>query len=629
VAAVFVTTLAAVFFAGCGSGDKPPPPPAPKVETKAPPTPPPSPAPVAKVELKAPPAQVVLPILQLMPQTGMMAVALPPLTGINDKIIALARRLAPPDMNIDEQINAQVQIMAKDAGVPDAKSIADIFKGKGFDPDAPTGVFADFAPTAASAGKAIEVIKAGIEKDKAPEPAAPEGTAAKPAAPAPGAPIVPTPEQMEQAWKELQIPSMLAVAGVSDAAKAEATIKDIVAQPGSGIDASKVEELKKGDATFRSFDGGKLIYGIVGKQIFASNSMTLIDDALARMASGGAPTRYGTPECPASAPDEAVMIMRTDKIMPMVADLAPMLMSLNPQMAPFVNMQNLKELAQAYAGEDPIIATLAWTEKRIELLSRVDMAKHPAMAALTGEVKPLRLADLLPESTLLAFSQRFNKEMKENIKKNWLTALPPEVLKQQAVLQQVNQVLDMIGDEITLGIVGSDALPLMYVMVGLANPEQTKAMIQLLAPMTPVGEGEGEGEGEAPGAIQQLALPLPIPIFIAFPGDTLMLSNDKDKLKSAIGMFDKKESGGLLKSLVPPIDPATPISTLLSVKSDLITKVVLPLSSLTGGGIPPQFQDPINKVTSALKEVRMVNFMQGTWMEGSLALYFAEPAAAK
>jgi hypothetical protein len=233
----------------------------------------------------------------------------------------------------------------------------------------------------------------------------------------------------------------------------------------------------------------------------------------------------------------------------------------------------------------------------------------------------------LPESTLLAFSQRFNKEMKDNIKKNWMTALPPEVVKQQAVLQQVNQVLDMIGDEITVGVVGSDALPLVYLMVGLANPEQTKAMVQLLAPMTPAGEGEGEGEGE--GAVQQLALPLPIPVFIAFPGDTLMLSNDKDKLKSAIAMFDKKESGGLLKSLVPPVDPATPISTLFSVKSELITKVALPLSSLAGGGVPPQFQEPINKITSALHELRMVNFMRGTWMEGSLALYFAEPAAAK
>ena len=158
-------------FAGCGAKEAPAPPPQ-KVEPMPPVTEPPAPkaaepvpAPVAQPATGAV-APLTLPMLRLMPESAMFALAIPPLNGIVDKALALAKRIAPADFNVDEEVGKAISDIGKDIGTPDAKTFPDIAVAKGIQPDAPIGIFVDLTPTAVSAKEAFVAIAPALEAQK-------------------------------------------------------------------------------------------------------------------------------------------------------------------------------------------------------------------------------------------------------------------------------------------------------------------------------------------------------------------------------------------------------------------------------------------------------------------------------
>jgi hypothetical protein len=269
-----------------------------------------------------------------------------------------------------------------------------------------------------------------------------------------------------------------------------------------------------------------------------------------------------------------------------------------------------------YAGEDPGVITLAWTEKRIELLTRFDCAKHPGILEYAGEATPLRLAPLLPENTVLMLSMRFNDKLKENFKSGWLNALPPEVQQSPGLAQAVtyvNQVAEMIGDELTIGIAATTgSLPQIFLIAGLGNPEQTKGMIQISAPLTPSETYKGV-------EISLVAVPVPIPVYVAFPADTVMVSNDIAKLKAIIDLIQSKGTSKFLESLEPPFEANVPCYGALVLKTNILSDVIVPLSAF-GSGFPPEVMTPVNKVTEVIREIRATKDMKGSWIEGRMSV---------
>lgn len=618
---------------GCQKEEPPvptPAPEAPKAAETAPkalePTPAPEPAPappaapaIGPVE----PVPVTYELLKLEPEQSVFGVALPPLTGLVDKGTALAKRFVPEGTDVDAELNKKIAEIAVELGSPDAKTLAEIGTAKGIDLAAPCAVFVDystFMKKAADMSKSVKDAQAAAEAAKpaeaAPAEAAPaEGTATAAEQPptAPAAPVPPMPNPIDL------IPDMAAVFTCSDPAKAEASMKDVEASI-TIFDMSKKEDVVADDVTIHSYDGGRLGYFINGNKAVIGTSLDMLKSVANRF-KNPVQVRYGTAEWKASLPDEVVFVMRMNRLMPALMDMMSTMSTLDPTMAPQMEAQvkMMQDYVKVFSGDDPFIATLGWTEKAIEIMSRMDLSKHPDMKAFMGQTQPLRLATLLPEGTLLFLAQRFNNEMKQSIKNTWapLAAMPE--LQQEAgfvqVMGIVNQVIEVIGDEFTIGVTTSGGgMPAILAVAGLANPEQAKVLIGTLAPTTPT-------ETYSDVEISMLALPSPVPAYIAFPGDTAVVSNDLDKLKSMIDAVKNKTVSNLFASMNPPLDPAVPRQTALVLNSKLVTDVVLPLATIVGG-LPPDIQEPVTKLSTALREIRILSEEKDNWYDSAITVYF-------
>ncbi len=636
-----VTALALaqpLLLTGCGGCQQqepsPTPTPAPKAETpKAPEAPKAEPVKAEPPKPALAPMGEVVPVtydlLKLAPQSTMITLALPPLTGVLDKGVAFAKRILPAEANVDEAVADAIKQTAGDAGVPDAKSLAEIAAAKGLKADAPMAVYIDLSPSAASAKEALDKLKAEAEAKKAAaapaeakegDAAKAEGDAEKKEGDAPAAEVkANTPEMPDfnDLAKSLKEPAVGVVLGCSDAAKAEATIKEILDLAGGYVDPAKVEDSEVDGVKVHCYDPAKFAYAVAGDKLMASNSLAMLRDMLARVKAPAA-VRYGTTDCPASVADEAVLSIQADKIAPIVKDLYPALMATAPGSKPLTDAQkaSIDRSLDAMQGDDPLVTTLAWTDKKIELLTRYDLAKHPKAAEETGEVKPARLATMLPDNTAVMLCLRLNDKAKQMFKDGWLTSLPQELNKDDGLTQAmtyVNQIVDMVGDELSIGISGGvGGMPQLVLLAGLSKPDVAKGMLEMFAQLTPQDPYKNV-------EITLLSLPLPMPFYLAFAGDLLIVANDLEKIKGVIDLNEAKKASNFFASLDPALDPAHPMLGAMLVKSSIVTEVVIPMLSMFGG-VPAEMQMPIDKTTSVLREIRMVKDLNGSWVESRLSL---------
>jgi len=635
-ALILVMALAlgqSLLLGGCGGCQKEQPP-APTAKAQQP-VPPPAPV---KAQEPAPPAgpplgpvvPVTLNVLKLTPESAMVTLALPPVPALLDKGIALAKRVAPPGVDIDAQVAEAISEMAQDADVPDAKSLADIAKAKGFNADAPVALYIDFSPSAQSCKEALEVFKAEAQKSASttppPEPASKTEAAPKEgetpktegsAAPAP--PVEAKAPDMDKILASCKAPAIAAVIGCANPGEAATSINAILDSTPGYVDKGKVETVDVDGVAVKCYDPEKLAYAIAGDKLVVGNSLALVKQVLGRV-NAPAMVRYGTVECPASSPDEVVMLTRMDKVAPLVKDLLPAIVASQPAMAqmPPGQLDYLNKMLDSVAGDDPLVTTLEWTDKKVEFLTRCDLKKHPGLAEQAGEAQPLRLAQMLPETTQTMLSFRINSKTKEQFKTGWMDSLPPDVKSQAGVAQALTvagTVLDLLSDEITIGIAGSaGGLPQIYLLAGLANVDQAKNLLQTYnIPMTPSEPYNGV-------EISSLAVPSPLPFYVAFVENTFVLCNDQDKLKGIIDMAKAKTTSKFFSSLDPALDAATPRFITLLVKSGLISDIVKPMSAFFGG-IPAEVQGPLDKVTSAVRELLLTRDLKNNWLEDRLSIY--------
>ena len=613
---------------GCGGCQK---------EEQAAPAPKPLPAP-EKAKEAALPAEpplgpvvpVTLGLLKLTPESAMVTVALPPVTGLFDKGVALAKRMVPAGVDIDAAVTEAIVRMAQDAGAPDAKSLSEIAKAKGLNADAAMAVYIDLTATAESCKAAFEAMKKEQEAAPAPESAskteqAPkaEGASKTEASPAPAA----KPVDMEKVFASMKMPAVAGVIGCTDPAKAESTISEMLAGADGYVDPAKSETVDVNGVAVKCYDPDKLAYAIVGDKLVVGNSLALLKQVLGRI---NAPSmvRYGTIECLASSPDEVVMLTRMDKIAPLAKDLLPLIaasQSPTGQLPPG-QWDYFNKSLDASVGDDPLVTTVEWTDKKLEFLNRCDFAKHPALAALTGEAQPLRLAPMLPENTQMMLSMRLNDQTKQEFKSGWMDSLPPEVKSQAGVTQALtyfNEVLEVVGDEITAGVgPGPGGLPELYLLAGIANVDKAKTLFQTLVPAMPAMPAEPYNGVD----ISTLAVPM-MPFHFAFVDNTLVLCAGLDKLKGIIDMVKGKTTSKLFASLDPPMDPATPRYFAMLVKSSLITGIMTPLAIFVPS-ISSGLQGPtVGRLIDAVRELRMTKDLKGSWVEGRLTIHLSAPEA--
>jgi len=584
---VAIMTATPLLLTGCGGCQKEEPaptPPAPKAAPKAaaPEAAKPEAAPAAPMGAVVP---LTLDVLKLAPTNSMVAVALPPISGLYEKGLALAKRIAPEDLDIEGKVSDGIALMADGVGASDATSLADIAKTKGIDPDAPIGLFIDLAPIA----KGIAGSNAG---------------------------------ELSALGDALEFPGILLVLGCSDPAVLEATLKESLTLY-NDLDESKLEDIEAGGVVIHSYGANVLSYVTTDKQMLVSNSVAMIEGALAGMTSPAA-FSYGSKSMPASQPDEIVIMTWMNKLQPLIKDLLPTIMALSPDAAQYasMNMNLMIEALSAMDGDDPLVTTLALSDSEVDLISRMDISKHPKMIEYAGEPKPLRLAPLLPSNTLLALSIGLNEKTKKNIL-DTLANMPPELANEglQGAQESISKAFELIGDEITLGLTDMAlGMPAIFLMASMANPEEGKAYLTDLLSATPSGEKHGDVE------LMTLALPSPIPLHMAMANDVALLGNDLEKLKGIIELLQNNKQSDLFASLDPALDPATPRYSMLLFNSRLLSEVVIPLSGFAGGAIPPEASLIMNKVSEVVREIRAVNDVKNNILEKGLIIYL-KPAA--
>lgn len=558
------------------------------------PTPPPVAAPVMKKEPRPEPAfkPVVLDVLKMTPAKAQLALALPPLNGTLAKAIPLAKRIAPPDLDIEAKLNEFIVNAAKTAGAADAKTLGEVAAAKGINLDAPWGLFADFTKSVESGIAAAEKAKGDAPQDK---PAA----------------------MPKVDLKDVDPPSAVIVLGISDPVKVEATIKELT---GLNPDfyGKNLEPLTVGAVTINAIDD----YGY----FIADNKLALGSLDLLKSIAEGAATPvtlpYGTGDCPATAPDEGSLLIYSERLLPLLEKALPVI-DLGGDYSPFIAAQaaTLKSLLASPNGEDPIVTTFAWTEDKFEVNTRMDTYTHPGLLTFSGQAVPMKYAQMLPESTLAMVNLCLTPEWKKQITDVYLKEVP-KFTKDPGVAQGItigSQVINMLGQEITLGLAGAkDDFPSLFLMVGLSKPEQTQGLLSMLIP-------SGQPEKYKDIEIKPVQAEIPIPISFAFPGDMALFSNNIDKMKALIDLIQANGSTGLFAALNPPLDPAVPRYSSLLLNTGLWTDIVAPLNNLMSF-LPADVKPIGDKVSSIVREVRLMNEMDGTWQSSKLSVFVKNPA---
>ena len=152
-------------------------------------------------------------------------------------------------------------------------------------------------------------------------------------------------------------------------------------------------DTKEGDITVHA-SGDNRAYFISGDKVVASNSPAFAQAVAARIAKP-VPVSYGTAECPAGNPNEAVMLVRMDTVAGALPKVLPLAASLLPQLEKVPTDALLKFVPQGLTNE-PMIITLGAPEGRMKLSKRVNMAKQPVIKAAWGKAQPLAFASMLP-----------------------------------------------------------------------------------------------------------------------------------------------------------------------------------------------------------------------------------------
>lgn len=560
-------------LAGCGG--EAPPPPAPAA--------PPAPEPAAAPAVAAPPAPavdrpapdftpVVNDVLQYIPDSAQLAIALPPVNGTVDKVVPLAKRIMPPDVDVDKELENIIRDLAMDAEVPDAKTLGEIAAAKGVDLDGPIAVFADFNESFKKVGD-----KTAFTMD------------------------------------DLEPPAIAAVLCLKDAAKAEATLKELISL-NPDLSGNVGDPITAGDITIHVHD----VYGyfVVGNKM-TLGTLDLVKQVADRFAKP-ATLRYGSAECPATVPDEAAFLMRGKQFVSLLKRALPALDMLSDQAyaEPMV-LGQIKSLEEMLGdSDDPVVATIGLSKDRLEISSRLDTVAHPNAIPFSGAAAPLRYAQKLPEDTVAMWAFRLTPEFKKQITDVYLKSLPDEMTKNPQFAQGLsigNQLLTMLGEELTLGISGAkDAFPVLSLMIGLANPEPTKGLLQMLVPMQSM---EKHNEVD----INQIQAPIPIPISMAFAGDMVLISNDAEKMKGIIDLVLEDRTTGVLAAMNPPIPADTHRYSMFVLNSSLFSDVLLPLNAMLNF-LPSEAQPIMEKVSEVMREIRFMSEMDGQWMSTKLSV---------
>lgn len=597
--------LTLVLVSGCGSEEEEP-----ETTSQGAPTPAPLPDGEPGTPDTAPPGVAMgetvpetLAVLQYMPEGAQVAFAIPPVPGLIDDAAELGHAMAPPEADVDADIDEFFAGLGEKLGVEagDYETLADAL---GLDMASPLALFADFSGVVATAAAREAEAESAVE-----DPAALTDDS--------GAPRE-APELMEklegraaEVMEDVEQPAWVAVAGVADAEKAIAALQRV---------AGENEALRSASAGTETVGGVEIVtrggygYFLAGRHL-AFGDLHLLRGAAERVGQPAA-IRYGTVEAPAAESDEIVTLVYGGRFLPIMEEALP-LMGVSAQQTMLATAQlKMYEAMFSEDDDDPIIGTLACDRERLEMRWRVDTATHPGILEYAGPAHPLRLARYLPESTLAMLSFRFNDEYKAQIMNDVMPAVSASGDADMA-MQTVfaTQFLSQLGDEATIGVAeGAGPLPELYVLLGMADPASTRGVLEAFLPMASAGDHEGT-------PIQEVETPLGMPAYLSFLDDFALASTSEDGIRAVISRYKAGELSGLFASLDPPFDIEQPRYQATIIQTRIAEKL-LGAAAVFSADTPDTAE--FAPLLTALRELRTGKMIVDGWLTGHMTLYFGD-----
>lgn len=522
-------------------------------------------------------------VLALAPKEAQVAIALPPISESLDEYVAFLNKVAP-GLNVETELAEVVADLARDAKVEGAESFEEVAVARGLDASKPIAAYLDFS-------KSLEPIRTAQKGDDGGEAAAGDAAEEAPA---------------EEEMPEPDAPAWVSVYGVSDKAKVEELLKEVVANIPE-LAGATAEAVEKGGQTVQ-------VYGDYGYFITDSHAAIGSKDLLLATADqweAGRKVRYGSDDLPANE-HEIVALIYSDRFFPLLEELLPALeMDEVARSIAKAQLEQFKTSMASSGDEDPLVVTLTLSDGRADLRTRLDTKTHPGFLQQAGPASALRYGKVLPKDTLAMLSIRLNEETKKQLQEQLLPAIQ-EAGGQGAAF--AGPVIQIIGEEVTLGIAAvENDFPAAFLMIALADPESAKGLLNMLVPTMPA-------ETHADEEIKSIAAPIPVPLAMATPGDTLLVSNNTEGMKKIIDLVKSNGTTEFFSSLGDPLTADTPRYLAMLLKSALITDVVVPLSAL-GGGLPEDIAPTVNQLTASVDEVRYLYELQDNWATAQFTLY--------
>lgn len=516
---------------------------------------------------------LTLTALQYMPESAQMAMGIPAVDSLLATVAPFVQELFQKDLNVAEELGLIARDLAKDMGVEESEDLSVVLKAMGIDTAKGAALFADYT-------ELVDTAFAAASSGTPPE----------------------NPEQLMTKTKAI------AVIPVVDGEKAVASLKKLTNDMLSGVPTS---EESVGDAVMTVYEGVGA-YLATKTALILGNDPAMIKEAAAHE---GAPVslRYGSQSCPADDVHEASMLIHGAKFIPLIEKFTSLLEKLDPASYFMVQSQiaQMKEMYETSSGE-PLLVTLSLRQDAIELKSKIDSESFPKLLASMGKAQPLRWAQLLPQNTLAFLSFAITPEAKQQLKDVYLQNLPEEIKNSPGFSQAMQfgqPALDLLGQEITLGISGMDPIdfPSVFLFVQLSNVMQASIFLPMI-PQIPEGDPYREVQ------IKAINFPSPIQFYFALVDDALMLSNSVDGMKTIIDLAKDQKTSGFFESLNPPIPPETPIYQALLVKPQIYGDIVEPLAGLSGQALPAELGDVFETVSTLFNDIRFFSEMQDNWL---------------
>lgn len=538
-------------------------------------------------------APVTAPALRLMPAQTSVALGVPPLATLEQKLVPALNSIAP-ELDVKDLLEDFIRDFGDDFGIAEPKSLADIGAGIGIDLGAPMAVFVDFAPSLESLDALMKKLEAAEESpDLSPE---------------------------EVLAEHMEIPAMAMVMRLSDQAKAEAAMAK-AGEMSPDFDPEAYENVTAGEVTVRSWGEDVFCYFISEDALVLGNSLDMVAATAMRL-KDPAELRYGSDaSVPMVSPDELVALVYGGDFVPaLMGILSTLMREQEPAMAQIYDAQ-LQMLSGVWKDEgekDPLIMSLGMDGNRLELMTRIDTALHPALLEQSGPAVPLKLAPMLNKDTLAMLTFVLTDEMKQTIASTYLPALTAAAPADPQMAQAITigrQVLQMVGPELAVGLAAAtDDLPAIVLMIQLTNLDATKGLLQLFVP-TMSSETHNDVE------ISDVVAGLPVPLSMAFLDDAVLVSNNIDEIKRIIDLNAGDGDSGLFGSLDPSMDAKQPRYSVFMVKTKLYTDVILPLTMLFGG-VPDEAEMVLGQVSEKIAELRAVSEMRDAWALSSVSFMF-------